>query len=127
MKTGIELIAKERQEQIEKHGFDIKNDQDYPNNELIKAALFCIDSNVFEWPQFWGTQFRWKIEKNDRITRLTKAGSFIAAEIDRLINSSTPTEAPLETCDCKLRGEPYSYDCPNASEVHNDKIVCTKG
>lgn len=84
MKTGIELISEERQEQIEKHGFGVKNDKRYSDNELIKAALYCINTDVFEWPQFWSTQFRWKIKDNDRISQLKKAGSFIAAEIDRL-------------------------------------------
>jgi len=42
MKTGIELIAKERQEQIEKHGYDLAHDLNYKNDELIKAALAYI-------------------------------------------------------------------------------------
>jgi hypothetical protein len=40
MKSGIELIAEERQEQIEKHGFDVNNDKYYSKNELKKRQ--CI-------------------------------------------------------------------------------------
>ena len=87
MKTGIELIAEERQEQIEKHGFDIKNDQDYSQNELIKAALFAINPDQFEWPYYWGEEFRHKIKsKPNSVERLKIAGALIAAEIDRLQN-----------------------------------------
>jgi len=84
MKTGIELIAQERQEQIEKHGWDLKSDQDYSKNELIKAALFCLNSNNFEWPFYWDEKFRNKILDKDKIGQLKVAGAFIAAEIDRL-------------------------------------------
>lgn len=85
MKTGVELIAEERQEQIEKHGFDIQNDEDYSQNELIKAALFAINPDQFEWPYHWGQVFRSKIKnKPNAVERLKIAGALIAAEIDRI-------------------------------------------
>lgn len=87
-KTGAELITIERQEQIKKHGYSLDRDKRYTANELIKAALFCIEPTVFEWPQFWGTTSRHKIAADDRISQLKKAGSFIAAEIDRLQNKT---------------------------------------
>ena len=74
MKTGIELIAKERQEQIEKHSWDITNNADYGNEELLKAALFCIDQKRFEFPFEWHPFFREKILNNKRIDQLKKAG-----------------------------------------------------
>ena len=86
MKTGIELIAEERQEQVEKHRWDITNDAYYGEEELLKAALFCIDQKRFEFPFTWQPYFRDKILNNNRIDQLKKAGSFIAAEIDRLQN-----------------------------------------
>lgn len=85
MKTGAELISEERKEQIEKHGWDIKNDEDYSNNELLKAALFAINPDQFEWPFNWTPEFRNKILlKTNTVERLKVAGAFIAAEIDRL-------------------------------------------
>lgn len=84
MRTGIELIAEERKEQIEKHGWDLSNDEDYGNGELIKAALFAINPDQFEWPFYWTEKFRDKILKKDEIDRLRVAGALIAAEIDRL-------------------------------------------
>jgi len=81
-KTGIDLIAEERAEQIEKHGFDIKNDEDYGNRELLQAALFCMGYEG--WPSNWMDHFKKKIENKSVIEQLTVAGAFIAAEIDRL-------------------------------------------
>ncbi|GAB3994697.1 hypothetical protein GCM10028807_32890 [Spirosoma daeguense] len=86
METGIELIAKERNEQINKHGFDEAND-DYQNGELVEAALFAIAPNgEFEkrWPDGWYEHFEEKIKNKDRIGQLKVAGAFLAAEIDRL-------------------------------------------
>lgn len=83
MKTGIELIAKERQEQIEKHGFEAKDDAKYTNKELVKAAKFMLTQFPLDYPD-WD---RWLMEKSksmSRIKQLTVAGALIAAEIDRL-------------------------------------------
>ena len=88
MKTGIELIAKERKEQIEKHGYDAENDAECNDNELIKGALFAINPNQFEWPYEWGDSHMRTINKKCKVERLAVAGAFIAAEIDRLQNES---------------------------------------
>jgi hypothetical protein len=86
MKTGIELIAQEREEQIKKHGFDASRDRGNENKELIKAALFAINPQQFEWPFFWAEKFRDRIlAKPTEIDRLKVAGALIAAEIDRLL------------------------------------------
>jgi hypothetical protein len=82
--TGIELIAKERDEQINKHGWDLSNDSDYENEELLQAAVYCISQEIEEWPTGWNTFFQDKILLKDRIGQLKVAGAFIAAEIDRL-------------------------------------------
>ncbi len=84
MKTGIELISQERQEQIEKHGFDVKRDSDYSKNELVKAAMFCVNPELFEWPYYWHSSFRDKILAKTRKERLVIAGALIAAELDRM-------------------------------------------
>lgn len=84
MKTGIELIADERREQIEKHGWDTNHDSNYENEELLKAALFCIDQKRFEWPWLWISKFRDKILNKSRIEQLTVSAALIAAEIERL-------------------------------------------
>lgn len=88
--NGIELIAKERKEQIEKHG--ITTDVDVKENsfaQLSEAAAKLIMAKDSEYPD--DVPFDWNddiwaymITKNYK-NRLIMAGALIAAEIDRLI------------------------------------------
>lgn len=106
-KTGIELIAKERQEQIEKHGWNAKHDDKHNTGELADAAAVCASTvriyNKFEYAnnthfdvlamKGWKLPLDWdgnrlldnnKSSKKTRIHQLKVAGALIAAEIDRL-------------------------------------------
>jgi len=83
--TGIELIAQERVEQIEKHGFDDYSDAGYINDELIDAAMQYIGGYLIScWPETWDRKW---YKTGNRIDELKKAGALIAAEIDRLQNN----------------------------------------
>jgi hypothetical protein len=88
--TGVELIAKERAEQIEKHGWDLSNDDDYAQGELLMAAQFCLNVNndlLWPWhdgPDGIGTYFFKKIRAKIPTERIIIAGAFCAAELDRL-------------------------------------------
>ncbi len=99
MKTGIELIAEERQRQIEVEGFDAKHDDKVNSSSeslAYAAACYAIPSNsrtvyagssghstilrmLWPWSASW-----WKPSPKNRIRELQKAGALIAAEIDRL-------------------------------------------
>lgn len=46
MQTGIELITKERQEQIEKHGRTIESDVEYNDNYELTDAVSMLIKNV---------------------------------------------------------------------------------
>lgn len=90
-KTGIELIAEERQRQIEKEGFSIRKDKRYKASELVLAAMGYLNAEFMRkkindlvfWPSNWS--FDWyKPTPENRIRELQKAGALIAAEIDRL-------------------------------------------
>lgn len=96
--NGIELIAQERAEQIEKHGYSLQNDVEYQDEFLAMAAVcYAIPASKQEIPdQGTGTvdviENLWPFEPqyfkptpDDRIKELAKAGALIAAEIDRLI------------------------------------------
>lgn len=85
--TGIELIAKERQEQIEKHGYDEKHDFQNRNEELRNTAICLLahDANKFPFHS-WDIKYFVKLFKKDRKEKLIIAGALIAAEIDRLQN-----------------------------------------
>jgi hypothetical protein len=93
-KTGIELIAIERQEQIEKHNRSIADDIKYNNDEQLSfgAALLCCknpedfydpNSNVGK-PYGWDQKVWIKMVIKTYKQRLIIAGALIAAEIDRL-------------------------------------------
>jgi phosphoenolpyruvate-protein kinase (PTS system EI component) len=97
MKTGIELIAEERREQIEKHKHSIEEDRKYNGNgELILAvhALLIEDEEhadglaakirVQEMPAGWDYDACVKMAKKTRLERLVIAGALIAAEIDSM-------------------------------------------
>lgn len=93
MKTGIELIAEERKEQIEQHGFTVSGDKSMNSeNELRSAAMYVLTANEEYYPSNWDTWFKNKLEdKRARmspeefdIERLKIAGALIAADIDQI-------------------------------------------
>lgn len=85
MSKGAELITKERERHPEE-GWTADHDARHVMGQLIDAAhcyLTAFNQNAARpsgWP--WSKQ-DWKPE--DRIRNLVKAGSLVAAEIDRLI------------------------------------------
>ena len=93
-KTGMELIAQERKEQIEKHGWSLEHDQDYGSGQLLQAARFCIDQvnnrelgcneESIKWPDGWDPYFENKIRNKSIIEQLIVAGAFFMAENDRI-------------------------------------------
>lgn len=95
-KTGIELIAEERQRQINVEGWTSASDSRYDNGELAAAAIsYAAPQNIrsckvarndrvgipLYWP--WNEKW-WKPTPENRVRELQKAGALIAAEIDRL-------------------------------------------
>jgi len=105
MKTAIELIAKERQRQIEKEGFGHRHDNTHRSGELCDAAGCYVKAAAklargeslqyllsavpagsigFQWPweEVW-----WK-PSDDPIRNLVKAGALIVAEIERIQRSN---------------------------------------
>jgi len=96
MKTGIELIAEERQEQIEKHGRSVE--QDVKNNKALQlsaAASVLIHHDIRTprkrlaiMPTSWDDDICFKMCKKEYKERLIIAGALIAAEIDRIQNTT---------------------------------------
>jgi hypothetical protein len=101
MKTGIELIQQERQEQIEKHGyskeFQEANMQWYSNRQLIQAGNFCVFPDSLDWPFNWDTSARDKIIQKSRIGQLACAGAFYLAH-EELFGYSHPLKRDIEFC-----------------------------
>jgi len=92
--TGIELIAKERQEQIKKHGRTINNDiAENTGDQLRKAACGLLIENASNpdimkalLPINWDEKIWFKMCKKPLKERLIIAGALIAAELDRINN-----------------------------------------
>lgn len=104
MTTGVELIAEERQRQIEKEGWTPEHDDEHDDGQLALAAMHyaapddrsgsrvsyvveCLnlDDEVLWCDALWPWGLRWdKKGRSTRIRDLVKAGALIAAEIDRL-------------------------------------------
>lgn len=101
--TGIELIAKERQEQIEKHGisieWDIKNNNHcqlahcagmltYNDAEELNAESLDDNNENYDFshvcPPEWSEEWFNKMMNKSYKERLIIAGALIAAEIDRI-------------------------------------------
>jgi len=95
--TGVELIAAERQRQIEEEGWTAKHDDNFGTGALAyAAACYALPERDFHlwknainidfvkmlWP--WESQW-WKPTPDNRIRELEKAGALIAAELDRLL------------------------------------------
>lgn len=82
-KTGAELIAKEREEQTEKHGYRVQDDYDlYKGGQLNEVAASIVLGDVRTFP--WAYEIYRKIMAKPRVEQLAVAGAIIAAEIDRL-------------------------------------------
>lgn len=89
--TGIELIAAERAEQIEKHGRTIEQDAVMNDNQEMTIAAMMLLAVDFEegidsasYPQGWDHDLCDKMIAKNYKQRLVIAGALIAAELDRL-------------------------------------------
>lgn len=86
--SGVELIAKERQEQLEKHDHSIEDDAEFNRSgQLSEAAakLVCEDIVIdLATPRGWNNEYWQYVIHKSYEDRLIIAGALIAAEIDRL-------------------------------------------
>ena len=89
-KTGVELIAQERQEQIEKHGRTVAlDDARNQNGQLLWAAAHLLAEDFTEQledccPDGWDEEIWDRMRSKTPMERLIMAGALVAAEIDRL-------------------------------------------
>lgn len=95
--NGVELIAAERQRQIDQEGWTPEHDDGHLKGELAAAAVCYADEAFVQSYEPWSrredaiapcgwpfdTLDFWK-PSDDPIRNLVKAGALIAAEIDRL-------------------------------------------
>ena len=96
MRTGIEIIAEERQRHFEIEGYTLEHDLVHEDGELASAAAcYSITDDTIDFiDNEWGNDMYlnlWPFDLSDlkrnpknRIRDLAKAGALLAAEIDRL-------------------------------------------
>jgi len=94
MTKGTDLIAQERQRQVDIEGWTAEHDRQHQNKELAQAAAaYILDYAIhltrtrrwFDWPWPWSEKW-WKPTPDDPVRQLVKAGALVAAEIDRLLS-----------------------------------------
>jgi hypothetical protein len=89
--AGTELIAEERKRQIEKEGFTVEHDCNWPSDMLALAGAWYAIPEVIRMDLknssfLWPFELAWyKPTPGNRIRELEKAGALIAAELDRLL------------------------------------------
>ena len=96
MTRATDLIAAERQRQIDEEGFDVEHDEGQSMVLALAGATYALRmenrlhigaSNLpMSWP--WAGQ-HWKPTPDDRERELVKAGALIAAAIDALGDEQT--------------------------------------
>ena len=100
MKTGIELIAAERERQITAEGWSAAHDAEHDNCELTAAADCYLTSAALtyqggcgpdDYQDHWPFDESWWKPSGDAVRDLVKAGALIAAEIDRIQQEQRPT------------------------------------
>lgn len=88
--NGAQLIAEERNRQINQEGWTPAHDAQWKGQELGFAARCYLDRGVNLIPHlhdpspFWPFDNEWWRPSEDPVRNLIKAGALIAAEIDRL-------------------------------------------
>lgn len=99
--NGAELIAVERQRQIDVEGYDAAHDRGHAEECAQAGAAYALAERLRPlpgslsqyvpnvWP--WGAEY-WKPTPNDRIRELVKAGALIAAAIDSLLTGASEPE-----------------------------------
>jgi hypothetical protein len=88
-RTGIELIAQERQEQIELHGRTLKQDSKLNKGKQLVIAAIAIahpKAPVIGYcaPDNWDEKHFRRMKNKSYKKRLIIAGALIAAELDRI-------------------------------------------
>lgn len=118
MKSGIELIAEERERQVSGEGYTHTHDDEHIDRSIAQAARCYVqhyverawlydsdlakdlnlsgasyheDTTPDEWPVGWGD---WK--PRTPIADLIRAGALIAAEIDRFNRANLPDEPEFQ-------------------------------
>ena len=113
MKTGIELIAEERQRQIDVEGYTAQHDSQHPGSEFayaiiayaeaVKNSLNCKElgitneNHIAICKRSAGSIFPWgNFKTTSDIRDLIKVGALAAALIDKLLQENPSHEIAVK-------------------------------
>ena len=86
-RDGADLIIAERNEQLQKHGYDATHDDALVNDELVDAAIALLTEDPVRWPEGLDRKVFNNASEKDTVGRFAVAGAFMAAELDRLLRA----------------------------------------
>ena len=103
--SGAEMIAAERQRQIDVEGWTVEHDDEQVSGDLARAAACYAEVSLAPAPFLrqgfppasWPWSFEWWKPTDDRVRNLVKAGALIAAEIDRIERTTAARPVTEET------------------------------
>lgn len=100
MRTGRQLIAEERERQIEKEKYSSNHDDKYDEYELEAAGdAYYLHTGLGEKspkPKFWPWSDAYWKPSADQVRNLVKAGALYEAEMDRLKRSAHQDKPSIE-------------------------------
>jgi hypothetical protein len=88
-KTGVELIAQERQEQLLKHKFTLEHDKEEfeKHGDVLGSAIKYLLTGWDEhWPKPWERYWKERLDEKTEVEKLAVVGALVAAKIDLLQN-----------------------------------------
>jgi Family of unknown function (DUF6527) len=127
MKTGIELIAAERERQITAEGWSAAHDDEHDHCELSAAADCYMATAALQvmggcgpddCQDHWPWDGSWWKPSYDPIRNLVKAGALIAAEIDRLQRMPPAQNQSMKAQPLKQMPDGSQVYCEPAGATH---------
>ena len=136
--TGVELIAAERQRQIDVEGWSSEHDDEHDQGEMIDAGICyagmaaCLVSDNYSdveareiLLETWPWDMEWWKPSDDTIRNLVKSAALLASEIDRLQRKAKMEEVDNAILAAvqrdKVREAHRTLEEAGESHVPNDK------
>lgn len=109
METSIQLVVKEREKQIKKHGYTILQDVEFNNNRelaVAASALLTCDrehDKIFDmltlFPDSWDKKSCKNMLVNGWKDRVKKSAALLLAELDRILEIEKSFSNPVLTAE----------------------------
>lgn len=109
--NALSLIAVERHEQVNKHGYSAEHDDQLTNDELTEAAVAILTEDPEHWPAKLPQSIFWNASEKGEAERRVVAAALLAADIDRILRDRERVGPPPElTAGGEARVHPHAHD-----------------